>query len=123
MILPKNIHGHNRFLEEPIEPGSEYPGDQTQIIAYAPDGFNGNQNAAVGMVKSLTGNPTKPQVREACSTIEAALQSNTPALMVKEAHEVWDILFFLCMQYSGTLEEHLNNLLSKLEAMFPEEKF
>jgi len=106
MVLP------NKPLEEVPE----------QAFGFAGMG-NGSQNAVVGIAKSLIRNPTRQQVREACPDIEAALRTNTPALTLAEAHTVWDVILNLCMQYSGTLEENLNNLLSKLETMFPEENF
>lgn len=106
-----------------VLPSKPVKEDPTQVPGFSPDGLNSNQNAAVELVKSLITNLTRQRVEDACPVIESALVSNNPALTVAEAHELWKGLFWFTMCYSGALAENLHTLLSKIEAMFPEEKF
>lgn len=110
----------NRFLEETIEPGSEYPGDQTQKIAYAPDGLNSSQNAAVGMVKELVANWfNKPDVLKSIPVLHAAIASNKPKLTTAEAMEIHQQLYGFYVGYFGSQEPRLFDLLQAIEDLFP----
>jgi|GEM_PF-7077123 len=110
----------NRFLEETIEPGSEYPGDQTQKFAYAPDGLNSAQNAAVGMVKELVANWfNKPDVLKSIPALQSAISSNEPPLTIAEAIEIHHQLYGFYCGYFGCQETRLFDLLQAVEDLFP----
>ncbi len=110
----------NRF----IEPASEFPDDQTQKIAYAPDGFNSNQNAAVGMVKQLVATWfNKEDVLKAIPMLHAAIVSNEPKLTLAEAVEIRHQLYGFYIGYFGSSEPQLLDLLHAIEDLYPSEAF
>lgn len=95
--------------------------DHTQVPGYHPDGLNSSQNAAVGIVKTLSVTWfNKPDVLAALPTLQSAIALNDPPLTLDEAEEILHQLYGFYLGYFGGHESQLFDILQSIENLFPE---